>query len=160
MWAADGTAHATGAARRRRERITVAMVLAENNHHSAPGRPTMARARGEESDEMNYAMGQMTPPPSAAAAEFYPLTPRCRGGWRACSREAADQASRAAGAQEPLQRSVVEQIVDLGGRRGSSSQQGKVRRWMERKGRKERKERERTRRSWRRLTFVSATASL
>ena len=36
------------------------MALAEYNHHSAPRRPTMARAREEES-EMNNAMGQTTP---------------------------------------------------------------------------------------------------
>ena len=59
----------TGAARRRMERLrayfryarmSVAMALAENNHHSVPRRPTMARAKGEESDEMNNAMGQKT----------------------------------------------------------------------------------------------------
>ena len=60
----------TGAAKRRRERrlraylryarMSVAMVLAENNHHSAPRRPTVARAREEESDGVNNAMGQKT----------------------------------------------------------------------------------------------------
>ena len=70
----------TSAARRRRERrlrsmlrherMTVAMALAEMAHHSAPRRPTMARARGEES-EMNNATGQMTPPPRAASTEYY-----------------------------------------------------------------------------------------
>ena len=44
----------------RHERMTVAMTLAELTHHSAPRRPTMARARGEES-EMNNGTGQMTP---------------------------------------------------------------------------------------------------
>ena len=81
MWAADGAAHA-GAAKRRRERrlraylryarMSVAMALAENNHHSAPRRPTMARARGEES-EMNYAMGLTTPPPEAASTQYFAL---------------------------------------------------------------------------------------
>ena len=56
----------TSAARRRRERrlrsmlrhelLTVAMALAEMTHHSAPRRPMMAMARGEES-EMNNAHG-------------------------------------------------------------------------------------------------------
>ena len=82
MWAADGAAHA-GAAKRRTEwclraylryaRMSVAMALAENNHHSAPRRPTMARARGEESDEMNYAMGLTTPPPTAANTVYFSL---------------------------------------------------------------------------------------
>ena len=58
----------TSAARRRRERrlrsmlrherLTVAMALVEMTHHLAPRRPTMARARGEES-EMNNATGQL-----------------------------------------------------------------------------------------------------
>ena len=72
----------TSAARRRRERrlrsmlrherMTVAMALAEMTHHSAPRRPTMARARGEES-EMNFATGQMTPPPRAASTVYFNL---------------------------------------------------------------------------------------
>ena len=51
-------------------RISVAMALAENNHHSAPWRPTMARARREESDKMNNAMGQKTPPPRAESTAY------------------------------------------------------------------------------------------
>ena len=53
----------------RHERMTVAMALAEVTHHSAPRRPTMARARGEES-EMNNAFGQKTPPPRAASTMY------------------------------------------------------------------------------------------
>ena len=69
----------TSAARRRRERrlrsmlrherMTVAMALAGMTHHSAPRRPTMARARGEES-EMNNATGLTTRPPRAASTEY------------------------------------------------------------------------------------------
>ena len=72
MAAHEAQGGGTGSARRRRERrlrsmlrherMTVAMALAEMTHHSAPRRPTMARARGEES-EMNNATGQTTPPP-------------------------------------------------------------------------------------------------
>ena len=67
-------AAASAAARRRQrrvkqdlrhERLTVAMALAEYNHHSAPRRPTISRARGEES-EMNNATGQKTSLPRAA----------------------------------------------------------------------------------------------
>ena len=72
----------TSAARRRRERrlrsmlrherMTVAMALAEMSHHSAPRRPIMTKAKGEES-EMNNATGQMTPPPRAASTVHYNL---------------------------------------------------------------------------------------
>ena len=71
---------ATGAVRRRQrrlrqflrhERLSVATALAEFTHHTAPRRPTMARARGEASDEMKYATGQKTPPPRAASTEYY-----------------------------------------------------------------------------------------
>ena len=74
---------APGAAMRRRqrklrqflrhERLSVAMALAEFTHHTAPRRPTMARARGEESDEMNNAMGQKTPLPRAASTVYFSL---------------------------------------------------------------------------------------
>ena len=80
LMAAHGADGGTGSARRRRqrrlrsflrhERMAVAMALAETNHHSAPRRPMMARARGEES-EMNNATGQMTPPPRAASTEYF-----------------------------------------------------------------------------------------
>ena len=78
MLAAASAANETGAARRRHrqflrhERLGVAMALAEYNHHSAPRRPTMARARGEES-EMNNATGQKTPPPRAASTVYFTL---------------------------------------------------------------------------------------
>ena len=56
----------------RHERLSVAMALAEFTHHTAPRRPTMARARGEES-EVNNATGQMTPLPRRQAL--------CTEGW-------------------------------------------------------------------------------
>ena len=74
---------AAGAAQRRRgrrlraalrhERQSIAMALAEFTHHSAPRRPTMARARGEGESEMNFATGQMTPPPRAASTVHFDL---------------------------------------------------------------------------------------
>ena len=74
-------ANASGAARRRQrrlrqwlrhERLSVAMALAEYNHHSALRRPTMARARGEESEFYN-ATGQTTPLPRAASTQYFSL---------------------------------------------------------------------------------------
>ena len=63
MWAAARADHATGAARRRRERrlraylryarMSVVMVLAESNHHVAPRRQRMARA-WEEDNELHF----------------------------------------------------------------------------------------------------------
>ena len=54
------------AAMLRHERMTVATALAEMTHHSAPRRPTVARARGEES-ELNNATSQKTPHPGRQA---------------------------------------------------------------------------------------------
>ena len=80
---------AKGAARRRQrrlrqflrhERLSVAMALAEFTHHTALRRPTIARAREEES-KMNFATGQMTPHPRAASTEYYRLDD---DGGRAC----------------------------------------------------------------------------
>ena len=56
----------------RHERMTVAMALAEMTHNSAPRRPMMARAWGEES-EMNNAMGQTTPFPRVARTVHFDL---------------------------------------------------------------------------------------
>ena len=80
MLASVRDADASGAARRRQrrlrkwlrhERLSVAMALAEYNHHLAPRRPT-ARARVEES-EMNNAMGLTTPLSEAASTQFFTL---------------------------------------------------------------------------------------
>ena len=72
----------TGAAQRRRgrrfraawrhEQQSIAQALAAFTHHSAPRRPTMANARGEES-EMNNATGQKTPPPRAASTVYFSI---------------------------------------------------------------------------------------
>ena len=81
MLASVRDANASGAARRRQrrlrqwlrhERLSVAMALAEYNHHSALRRPTMARARGEESELYN-ATGQTTPLPRAASTQYFSL---------------------------------------------------------------------------------------
>ena len=45
----------------------------EKLHHSTPRRPTMARAREEERDELHNATGQKTPPSKAASAVFFSL---------------------------------------------------------------------------------------
>ena len=62
----------------RRERPTVAVALAEKLHHTSRGQK-IARAT-EEENELNIAMGQTTPPPRAAAAEYCPLTPGAEAG--------------------------------------------------------------------------------
>ena len=81
MLASVRDANASGAARRRQrrlrqwpqhERLSVAMAFAENNHHSAPRRPTMARTRREES-EMNNARGKKTLPPRAASTVYFSM---------------------------------------------------------------------------------------
>ena len=81
MLASVRDANASGAARRRQrrlrqwlrhERLSVAMALAEYNHHSALRRPTMARARGEESELYN-GTGQTTPLSRAASTQYFSL---------------------------------------------------------------------------------------
>ena len=72
MWAADRAAHATGAARQRRERrlraylryarMSVAMAFAECQHHSAQ-RQKKARAREEEREMQQSAAFRTTVPP-------------------------------------------------------------------------------------------------
>ena len=90
MWAADGAAHATGSARRRRERrlraylkyarMSVAMALAEVNHHSAPRRPKTARARGWTRPEqivdvpvLDVLVPRRLPPPQEVPATLVPM---------------------------------------------------------------------------------------
>ena len=90
MWAADGAAHATGSARRRRERrlraylryarMSVAMALAEVNHHSAPRRPKTARARGWTRPEQivdvpvpDVLVPRRLPPPQEVPATLVPM---------------------------------------------------------------------------------------
>ena len=75
-----GVDHATGAARRRRQRrlrahwrheqLSLQMLLATYDHHAAPRGQSKARSRGEES-EMNHAFGQKTPPPRALPLDFH-----------------------------------------------------------------------------------------
>ena len=56
----------------RHERHSIAMALAEKLHRTSRGQ-RIPSARVEE-NEMNFAMGQMTPPPRAAAADYCPMT--------------------------------------------------------------------------------------
>ena len=81
MLAAARAANESGAARRRQrrlrqwlrhERLSVAMALAESQHHTAPRGLRMARARGEES-VMNTATGQKTPLLRAASTVHFDL---------------------------------------------------------------------------------------
>ena len=75
--------HATGAARRQRERrlraylryarMSVAKAMAEATHHTAPRGQRTARAREEGRDEMNFAMGLTTPAPEAASTQNFTL---------------------------------------------------------------------------------------
>ena len=77
-----GVDHATGAARRRRQRrlrahwrheqLSLQMLLATYEHHATPRGQSKARSRGEES-EMNNAFGQKTPPPRAASTVHFDL---------------------------------------------------------------------------------------
>ena len=73
----------------RHEQLTLRMALAAALHHSRDVGPVTynalrsqktARAWEEEENEMYFATGQMTPPPRAAAAEYYPLTPGAEAG--------------------------------------------------------------------------------
>ena len=73
----------------RHEQLTLRMALAAALHHSRDVGPVTynalrsqktARAWEEEENEMHFATGQTTPPPRAAAAEYYPLTPGAEAG--------------------------------------------------------------------------------
>ena len=86
MLATEGAAHSTGAVRRRRERrlraylryarMSVARALAENNHHSAPQRQTMARAGEEEHrDEYEAPRRQKPPPPQLELFQLFEEEP-------------------------------------------------------------------------------------
>ena len=54
------------------ERLAVAMLLTETQHHAAPRGQNMARSREEES-ELNNATGQKTPPPRVASTVCFSL---------------------------------------------------------------------------------------
>ena len=60
---------------------------------------------------MNFAMGQMSPPPRAAAAEYFPMTPEAGGRLAAGGRPTGLVEPR--GPQERVLRHTVEHIVDL-----------------------------------------------
>ena len=47
------------------------MALAEATHHTAPRGQRTARARREDRDEMNFAVGLTTPSPEAASTMYY-----------------------------------------------------------------------------------------
>ena len=134
MWSLRSSdEHAAGAAMRRRqrrlrawlrqERMTVAMALAESQHHTATWTED---GQGRES----------------CSRRVVPFDAQCGGRWRVCSGRAADQPDRAAGG------AGVEQIVDLPFvpilvvDEDPPLNFDSVRRWLDRKERKDREERE------------------
>ena len=73
---------------------------------------TNARAGREEEKEMHFAMGQTTPPPKAAVAEFHPLAPGVEvGGELAVGRRPTPLVE--VRLQERVQRHTVDHIVDV-----------------------------------------------
>ena len=59
----------------RRERMTVAMALAEKTHHTAPRRPKMARAGKEGHEEYDAPRRQKPPPPHPELFSLYEEEP-------------------------------------------------------------------------------------
>ena len=84
------------------------MVLAEKLHHTSRGQK-IARARGEK-DEMNFAMGQMTPPSRTAAAVYFSMTPEVGGRLAARGRPTPLVEVQP---QERVQRHTVQHIDDV-----------------------------------------------
>ena len=93
----------------RHEQLTLRMSLAAALHHSRDVGPVTynalrsqktARAWEEEENEMYFATGQMTPPPSSQSCSrrVLPIDAWCGGGWRVCSRWAAVASRRGAAA--------------------------------------------------------------
>ena len=105
-------APATGAARRRREqrlraylryaRMSVAMALAESNHHSAPRGQSMARAGEEGHEEKHNAPWRQKPNP--------PQRPRADAGTR--TGDDAECTAQCVIPQEHTSQRIVEQSVD------------------------------------------------
>ena len=115
MLAAEGAAHATGGARRRRERplraylrysrMSVAVALAENNHHPATRRQTKARARKEGHRVEHEAPRRQKPPPPQP--ELFHLFEEEPGGSQPpCLREPREP-------QETVQQCTVEQLAGV-----------------------------------------------
>ena len=67
------------------------------------------RGQEEEENEMNFAMGQMTPPPRAAAAGYYPVTPEAGG--RLVLRAVAQQKTVQKTAEIPQVRAQIGVLV-------------------------------------------------
>ena len=118
-----GGDHATGTARRRRERrlraylrytrMSVALAVAEATHHTAPRGQRTARAGGGPRDVLHGRVPEHVPPPppQAASARYFAM-------------DAGEDVGEAPAAgrpapllevlpQEQVQRRTVEQIVDL-----------------------------------------------
>ena len=104
----------------RHEQLTLRMALAAALHHSRDVGPVTynalrsqktARAREEEENEMHFATGQMTPPPRAATAEYYPLTPGAEAGGVLAAGGRPSPLVEVRPQERDLRRTVV-QIVD------------------------------------------------
>ena len=113
MWAAGGAAHATGAARRRTERdasvlymryarMSVAMALAESNHHTAPTGTERGQGRGGLVRDAPHGEDPEAPP---SQPEVFELFHEELGGARP---------DRLAGvrSQERVQRHTAEHVVE------------------------------------------------
>ena len=61
----------------RHERLSVALALADYNHHGAPRRPTMARAREGEERVVLHGRAPETPPPLPRMASGWTTTGTC-----------------------------------------------------------------------------------
>ena len=104
----------------RHEQLTLQMALAAALHHSRDVGPVtynalrsqkIARAWEEEEHEMHFATGQTTPPPRAAAAEYYPLTPGAEAGGVLAAGGRPSPLVKLRPQERDLRRTVV-QIVD------------------------------------------------
>ena len=117
MWSVPSAEHAAGTAKRRRERrlrqflqherLAVAMLLAETNHHAAPRGQTMARSRRRVRDEAHGEVPEAPTPQEPGTQHFFLDDDSVPELW-------GSRPDRLAGVrpQERVPRHIVEQIVD------------------------------------------------
>ena len=120
MWSLRGSdEHAAGAAMRRRqrrlrswlrhERMTVAMLLAEREHHTAPRGQRLARSGGWVREEVHGRVPEEPTPQTAGVQHFFlddDEPPAVKG-------TRPDRLPAVSGPQERVPRRIVEQIVDI-----------------------------------------------
>ena len=106
----------------RHERMTVAMALAEVQHHAAPRGQRPARARGEEEDEEDCAVGQTTPLSQFCRYRVPPdgLLLFLRGGRRRGHRLRAGLGARCPGAAFPRRGARARHVPRAGDHPGNS----------------------------------------